>query len=72
MRDQRQCRTVSPYDRATGGLLGGAVFASTTDGHAELLGWLKSFGPVIRVGIEGTSPYGTGVARHLRATDAVA
>ena len=41
-----------------GGLLGVESFATTATGYAELLGWLSSFGPVGRVGIEGTGSYG--------------
>jgi len=50
-----------------GGLLGVESFATTATGYAELLGWLSSFGPVGRVGIEGTGSYGAGLARHLHA-----
>ena len=32
----------------------------------ELHGWLAGFGPVDRVGVEGTGAYGAGLARHLR------
>jgi transposase len=49
-----------------GGLLGVAEFPTTSSGCSELLGWLESFGPVTRVGIEGTSSYGSGLARSLR------
>lgn len=49
-----------------GGLLGVAEFATTKAGHGELLAWLGGFGPLARVGIEGTSSYGAGVARALR------
>jgi len=49
-----------------GGLLGVAEFATTSSGHKELLAWLRGFGPVAKVGIEGTSSYGTGLARSLR------
>jgi transposase len=49
-----------------GGLLGVAEFATTTAGHKELAGWLEGFGPVARVGVEGTSSYGAGLARSLR------
>lgn len=49
-----------------GGLLGVAEFPTTRTGHHQLLGWLKGFGPVSRVGVEGTSSYGTGLARALR------
>ena len=49
-----------------GGLLGVAEFPTTSPGHKELLAWLKTFGPVAKVGIEGTSSYGAGLARSLR------
>lgn len=51
---------------AIGGLLGVAEFATTRAGHGELLAWLSGFGPVARVGVEGTSSYGAGVTRSLR------
>src|SRR5215470_5909064 len=50
-----------------GGLLAVAKFPTTAAGHRELLGWLSGFGPVARVGVGGTGPYGAGVARFLRA-----
>ena len=53
---------------ALGGLLGVAQFPTTVSGHSELLAWLQGFGPVALVGIEGTSSYGAGLARHLRAS----
>jgi transposase len=51
-----------------GGLLGVAEFPTTLAGHRGLLGWLSGFGPVVRVGVEGTGSYGAGVARFLRAS----
>jgi transposase len=51
---------------ATGGLLGVAQFPTTSAGHSQLLTWLNGFGLVARVGVEGTSSYGTGLARSLR------
>src|SRR5215469_17321799 len=50
-----------------GGLLGVAEFPATSVGHRRLLGWLAGFGPVTRVGVEGTGSYGAGLARYLRA-----
>jgi transposase len=44
-----------------------AEFPATAAGHRELLGWLSGFGPVARVGVEGTGSYGAGLARFLRA-----
>ena len=49
-----------------GGLLGVAEFPTTEAGHDEMLGWLGDFGPVARVGVEGTGAYGAGLARFLR------
>ena len=49
-----------------GGLLGVAEFPTSPAGHDELLGWLLDFGPVARVGVEGTGAYGAGLARFLR------
>ena len=50
---------------ARGGVLGTATFPTTTAGYRRLLAWLASFGPVGRVGVEGTGSYGTALARYL-------
>ena len=50
-----------------GGLLAVEQFPATSSGHRRLLGWLAGFGPVTRVGVEGTGSYGAGLARYLRA-----
>jgi transposase len=50
-----------------GGLLGVQEFPATPDGYARLLGWLRGFGTVHLVGIEGTGSYGAGLARHVTA-----
>jgi transposase len=49
-----------------GGLLGSESFDTTPAGYKELLAWLETFGPVSKVGVEGTGSYGTGLARFLR------
>lgn len=49
-----------------GAVLGVESFPTTTEGFASLHEWLAGFGPVARVGIEGTGAYGAGLARHLR------
>ena len=49
-----------------GGLLRVAEFSATLARHRDLLGWLAGFGPVARVGVEGTGSYGAGLARFLR------
>ena len=52
---------------AAGRLLGTASFAATGAGCGELLGWMRGWGDVERVGVEGTGSYGAGPARHLAA-----
>jgi transposase len=39
---------------------------TTAKGYERLLCWAKGFGPVRCAGIEGTSSYGVGLARHLK------
>jgi transposase len=51
-----------------GGLLGVESFPTTPAGYHDLAEWLESFGPVERVGVEGTGSYGAGLARHLSAS----
>ena len=50
-----------------GGLLGVSEFPATPAGYGQLLGWLRGFGMVGLVGIEGTGSYGAGLARHIAA-----
>jgi len=47
--------------------LGELTVPSTTRGYERLLRWAEGFGPVGCAGIEGTSSYGAGVSRHLKA-----
>jgi transposase len=50
-----------------GGVLATASFPTTTAGYRQLLAWLRSFGTLGRVGVEGTGSYGAALARHLTA-----
>ena len=50
---------------ANGAVLGVESFSVDAAGYRSLLDWLLGFGPVIRVGVEGTGSYGVGLARHL-------
>jgi transposase len=52
-----------------GGVLGTAEFSTTAAGCRKLLAWLRSFGPVRQVGVEGTGSYGAGLARYLAEQD---
>ena len=51
----------------TGRLCGTLAFAASTRGYVALVTWAEGFGPVQRVGIEGTGTYGAGLARFARA-----
>ena len=46
--------------------LGVSKVPTTTRGHEGLLRWAEGFGPLGCAGIEGTSSYGAGLARHLK------
>lgn len=52
-----------------GGVLGIEVFETTTAGYQRLIGWLRSHGPLARVGVEGTGSYGAELARQLARAD---
>jgi transposase len=49
--------------------LADAQFAATAAGYADLLAWMRSFGRLHAIGVEGTGSYGAGLARHLRGQD---
>jgi transposase len=51
----------------SGRLLGAESFTTDAAGHRRLLAWLRAFGPVALVGVEGTGSYGAGLTRHLLA-----
>ena len=47
--------------------LGELSVPTTAKGYYDLLRWAEGFGPVGCAGVEGTSSYGAGLARHLGA-----
>ena len=49
-----------------GGLLGVESFPTTPAGYHALASWLGAFGPIDRVGVEGTGTYGAGAATASR------
>ena len=49
-----------------GKILDTASFEANTKGYAALRRWLEGFGTLVRVGVEGTGSYGTGLTRHLQ------
>ena len=52
---------------ANGAVLGIESFPTTTAGYQQLFDWLRGFGELIRVGVEGTGAYGAGLSRFLHA-----
>ena len=51
----------------TGRLLGTQGFPASTRGYVALVTWAERFGPVERIGVEGTGTYGAGLTRFARA-----
>jgi transposase len=52
-----------------GMVLGTESFSTTRAGYRALLRWMRSFGDLRRVGVEGTGSYGAGITRHLADAD---
>jgi transposase len=50
-----------------GRLLGTKGFPASTRGYVALVTWAERFGPVERIGIEGTGTYGAGLTRFVCA-----
>jgi transposase len=48
-----------------GRVLGDQEFPTSAAGYQQLLAWLRRFGQVVKVGVEGTGTYGAGLARYL-------
>jgi transposase len=51
----------------TGRLCGTQAFPASTRGYVALVTWAERFGPVERIGVEGTGTYGAGLTRFVRA-----
>ncbi|MGH9177458.1 MAG: IS110 family transposase [Acidimicrobiales bacterium] len=50
-----------------GRVLGTESFEASTRGYGRLLAWMRSFGELADVGVEGTGSYGAGLDRYLSA-----
>jgi hypothetical protein len=48
-----------------GDVLGERAFATTRQGYRSLIGWMRGFGRVQKVGVEQTGSYGAGIVRRL-------
>src|SRR5512144_1904760 len=52
-------------------VLGTQSFSTTRAGYRALIRWMRGFGDVRTVGVEGTGSYGAGVTRHLTGVEVV-
>jgi len=50
-------------------VLGTSSFSTTRAGYRALIRWMRTFGGVTKVGIEGTGSYGAGLTLHLADID---
>lgn len=64
----KDTHTAAVVDSA-GRPLGAEQFEATAQGYTALLAWLRSFGTLVLVGVEGTGAYGAGLTRYLREQD---
>lgn len=62
----QETHTAAAVDTA-GRMLGHRQFPATGAGYRQLLAWLRGFGALLVVGVEGTGVYGAGLARYLTA-----
>jgi len=61
-KDLHFAAVVDAHDR----VLGHDCFPTTRHGYKAMLGWMRSFGELARVGIECTGSYGAGLLRYLQ------
>jgi transposase len=48
-----------------GTVLGTGSFSTTKAGYRAMRRWFRSYGELLRVGVEATGTYGAGITRHL-------
>ena len=53
-----------------GRILATAEFPATSNGYRRLFAWLRSFGELVAIGVEGCGSWGAGLARYLSARGA--
>jgi transposase len=61
-KDLHVAAVVDEHDR----VLGCQSFATTRHGYKLMLAWMRTFGPLRRVGVEATGTYGAGLLRYLQ------
>lgn len=50
-----------------GRVLGTACFPADANGYCRLVAWMRSFGTLRTIGVEGTGSWGAGLTRHLHS-----
>lgn len=69
---ERWSRSGRPAVRtASRGVLGIESFPVDGAGYDRLTVWLTSFGPVVKIGVEGTGSFGVGLTGHLHSKGVV-
>jgi transposase len=61
-KDLHVAAIVDEFDR----VLASHCFATTRHGYKQMLTWMRSFGPLQRIGIEATGTYGAGLLRYMQ------
>jgi transposase len=61
-KDLHVAAVVDEHDR----VVGCQCFATTRHGYRLMLAWMRSFGPLRRVGVEATGTYSAGLLRYLQ------
>jgi transposase len=61
-KDLHVAAVVDEQDR----VLGTRCFTTTRQGYRQMLGWMRSFGEVQRIGVESTGSYGAGLLRFVQ------
>ena len=63
--DTHKHRHVAAVVDHTGRIIEVGSFGADPAGYRRLEAWMRSLGPVVKVGVEGAGSYGVGLARHL-------
>lgn len=61
-KDLHVAAVVDEQDR----ILGTQCFATTRQGYRQMLAWMRSFGSLLRIGIESAGTYGAGLLRYMQ------
>lgn len=62
-KDLHVAAVVDEHDR----VLGNQCFATTRHGYKQMLAWMRSFGQLVRIGVEATGTYGAGLMRYMQS-----